>query len=99
MVAMTIITTEVKYSGSSKPACKPVDAIIRATSPLDIIPDPIPIAAFRLKPVNRAPNVAPINFVRIATTVRKTRNTSWSPTPSKVTLSPMLTKKTGTNME
>ena len=55
VVMITMMTTLVKYSGSSKPEVSPVEAIISATSPLDIIPAPMAMDDERSKPVSRAP--------------------------------------------
>ena len=59
VVTMTIITTLVKYSASSKPDASPVEAMMSATSPLEIMPAPIAIEEERSKPVNRAPAPPP----------------------------------------
>lgn len=70
------MTTDVKYSGSRSPACRPVEAMINATSPLDTMPAPTANDDKLLKPVILAPRAPPSNLVRTAAMV----NTTMKPT-------------------
>ncbi|MNW22765.1 hypothetical protein D3C71_2244540 [compost metagenome] len=63
-----------KYCGNNKPACKPVEAIIRATSPLLTIPEPIISEDLELNPVKRAPSHPPNNLVTHAIIVITIKN-------------------------
>lgn len=54
VVTITAIITLVKHCGSSSPLARPVAAIIRATSPLEIMPAPIMSEERVLNPVSRA---------------------------------------------
>lgn len=57
-----------KYSGSNRDSCKPVAAIIKATSPRETIPAPIIREEWLLKPVSFAPIAPPTSYVRMAMT-------------------------------
>src|SRR5690606_23143958 len=96
---MTTSTTDVQYCCGNKPEARPEDAIIKATSPREIIPAPMTSDDFMEKPVIRAPKPHPISFVIIATMLSNTINQTCSPTPSNVMFNPMLTKTTGTKNE
>jgi len=97
VVAIITTTIAVKYSGNKRDSCKPVAAIIRATSPRETIPAPIIKEERLLKTDIFAPIASPTSFVIIAIITSATINPIWLPTPLNETFKPMLTKKTGTN--
>ncbi|MNN58637.1 hypothetical protein D3C81_1736940 [compost metagenome] len=71
---MTTSMTEVKYFVGNRPADKPEEAIIKATSPRDTMPDPTASDSCKLNPVSLAPMPPPTNLVTIATSVSSTMN-------------------------
>ena len=88
--------TPVKYSGVMRPTARPALAVIRATSPLVIMPTPILIESLKLNLQSFAVAPQPMTFARQATATKASeKNSSFKFIDAKETLRPMPAKKIG----
>ena len=87
---------DVKKSEVSRPAESPFWAVMRATSPLDIIPMPILRESFLLNPRSFALPPQPITLATSATSVKRILKTSsFAFIAPKLVLSPIPVKNSG----
>src|SRR5262245_4538091 len=86
-----------KSWSSKSPRAKPIEAMMRPTSPREIMHTPTRSASSRLKPPSSAPAPLPTTLVRMLATMTGPANGSaTSLSWKKSVTSPMLTKKMGT---
>ena len=90
--------TPVKYSGVIRPTARPAFAVIRATSPLVIMPTPILRESLKLNLQSFATAPQPTILARHATATNAIeKNKSFKFIDAKETLRPMPAKKIGAN--